>query len=49
MQDIRLPLLMIPEDRYEASPAIRAAERAIFPLLRRPAAVPNSRRSPTLV
>lgn len=38
MLDIRLLLLETPEDRYEPSLAIRAAERAVFPLLRRPPA-----------
>ncbi|MBP9199846.1 MAG: hypothetical protein KBF47_07570 [Gemmatimonadales bacterium] len=34
MLDIRLLLLETPEDRYEPSFAIRAAERAVYPLLR---------------
>ena len=34
MLDIRLLLLETPEDRYEPNLAIRAAERAVFPLLR---------------
>lgn len=38
MLDIRLLLLETPEDRYEPSLAIRAAERAAFALLRRPPA-----------
>lgn len=33
MLDIRLLLLETPEDRYEPSFAIRAAERAVYPLL----------------
>ncbi len=45
MLDIRLLLLETPEDRYEPSFAIRAAERAVYPLLRtaraRPAAHPE--------
>lgn len=34
MLDIRTLLLGTPEDRYEPTPAIRAAERAALPLLR---------------
>ncbi len=45
MLDIRLLLLETPEDRYEPSFAIRAAERAVYPQLRqaraRPAAHPE--------
>jgi hypothetical protein len=36
MLDIRTLLLGTPEDRYEPTPAIRAAERAVFVVLRKP-------------
>jgi hypothetical protein len=36
MLDIRTVLLLTPEDRCEPSLAIRAAEIAVFPLLRPP-------------
>jgi hypothetical protein len=35
MLDIRTLLLGTPEDRYEPTLAIRAAERAVFPALRK--------------
>lgn len=38
MLDIRTLLLLTPEDRYEPTLAIRAAERAVFPVLRKPPA-----------
>jgi hypothetical protein len=40
MLDLRLLLLETPEDRYEPSFAIRAAERAVYPLLRKARARP---------
>lgn len=48
MLDIRLFLLETPEDRYEPSLAIRAAERAVFALLRRRPARPPAARTPAL-
>jgi len=36
MLDIRTLLLGAPEDRYQPTLAIRAAERAVFPVLRAP-------------
>ena len=34
MLDPRTLWLTLPEDRYQATPAMRRAERALFPLLR---------------
>jgi hypothetical protein len=34
MLDPRTLWLTLPEDRYESTPAMRRAERALFPLLR---------------
>lgn len=36
MLDVRTLLLGTPEDRYEPTLAIRAAERAVFVVLRKP-------------
>lgn len=38
MLDPRTLWLTLPEDRYEPTPALRRAERALFPLLRSTAA-----------
>lgn len=37
MLDPRTLWLTLPEDRYESTPAMRRAERALFQLLRKPA------------
>lgn len=37
MLDPRTLWLILPEDRYESSPALRRAERALFQLLRKTA------------
>jgi hypothetical protein len=41
MLDIRTLLLGAPEDRYEPTLAIRAAERAVFPVLQQPRPAPD--------
>lgn len=37
MMDPRTLWLTLPEDRYQSTPALRRAERALFQLLRSPA------------
>lgn len=43
MLDPRTLWLTVPEDRYEANPVLRRAERALFQLLRSPAPVRSIR------
>lgn len=45
MLDPRTLWLTLPEDRYESSPAMRRAERALYALLRNPAPRRPSRSS----